>query len=86
MSGDDELFDEVGLALQDRPLWRYEPSTTPGAQPSWCLDIDGKIVLSVTVIDGVHSVYLPDADREIDFDGREGLMAWIDDNEGRFRT
>ncbi len=84
MSSDDDLFDQVGLTLKDRPGWRYEPSTTPGAQPSWCLTADGEILLSVTVIDGIHSVYLPNEDLEIDFDTRERLVAWIDANEPRF--
>ena len=84
MSTDDELFDEVGLLLKSRPGWRYEPSTTPGAQPSWCLDPNGHITLGVTVIDGIHSVYITDEDREIDFDDREGLIRWIDQNAARF--
>jgi len=85
MSDDDQGFDQVGRMLQDRPGWRYEPSTTPGAPPSWCLDVHGEIVLSATVIDGVHSVYLPEADKEIDFDSRESLLAWIVEHEARFR-
>jgi hypothetical protein len=63
MSSDDELFHQVGLILNRRSGWRYEPSTTPGAQPSWCFDPDGDILIGVTVIDGVHSVYLPEVDR-----------------------
>ena len=86
MSSDDELFDQVGRTLERRGDWRYEPSTSPGAQPSWCLDISGQFVLSVTVIDGVHSVYLPNEDREIDFDSEESLLAWVDQNEGRARS
>lgn len=86
MSSDDDLFDQVGLALKDRPGWSYEPSTSPGAQPSWCLNAGGEILLSVTVIDGVHSVYLPNGDLEIDFDDMQGLLAWIDENEDRFST
>lgn len=84
MSGDDELFDQLGRTLESRPGWRYEPSTTPGAQPSWCLDIGGQFLLSVTVIDGVHSVYLPNEDKEIDFDSEERLLAWVDEHEGGF--
>jgi hypothetical protein len=89
MSLDDELFDQVGLMLKSRPGWRYEPSTTPGAQPSWCLNGDGEplshdeFLLSVTVIDGVHSVYLPHEDREITFHSKEQLIAWIDEHEHR---
>lgn len=89
MSRDDELFDQVGVLLQSRPGWRYEPSTTPGANPSWCLNLDGEslphdeFLLSVTVIDGVHSVYLPHEDREISFDSRDQLIAWIDAHGGR---
>lgn len=91
MSIDDELFDQVGLILENRPGWRYEPSTTPGAHPSWCLDPDGERLphgefpLSVTVIDGVHSVYLPTQDQEIDFDDREQLIARIDEHGDRLR-
>jgi hypothetical protein len=84
MSSDDELFDQMGLILKSRLGWRYEPSTTPGAQPSWCLDPNGEFLLSVTVIDGVHSVYLPKEDREIDFNSKERLIAWIDVNGDRF--
>jgi hypothetical protein len=84
MSRDDELFHQVGLVLQSRSGWRYEPSTTPGAQPSWCFDPNGEILIGVTVIDSVHSVYLPNEDREIDFESGEKLMAWIDENEARF--
>ncbi len=84
MASDHELFDQLGLVLEPRPAWRYEPSTTPGVQPSWCLVVGGEIRLSATVIDGVHSAYLPDDDREIDFDGRDDLIAWIDENEDRF--
>jgi hypothetical protein len=84
MSSDDELFHQVGLVLQRRSGWRYEPSTTPGAQPSWCFDPDGEILIGVTVIDGVHSVYLPNLDREIDFDSSEALIAWIEENEAHF--
>jgi hypothetical protein len=84
MTSDRELFDEVGLILEGRPDWRYEPSTTPGAAPSWCLVSDGDILLSVTVIDGLHSVYLPNGDKEIDFDSRGRLIEWIDENADRF--
>jgi hypothetical protein len=84
VASDDELFDQVGVALQTRPGWRYEPSTTPGAHPSWCLDVDGQFLLSVTVIDGVHSVYFPNEDREIDFASQEALLAWVEENDGRF--
>ena len=84
MASDDQLFHQLGLALEPRPGWRYEPSTTPGAQPSWCLVVHEEIRLSASVIDGVHSIYLPEEDKEIDFDGREGLLAWIGDNQARF--
>ncbi len=80
MTSDDDLFDQVCLDLKRRPGWRYEPSTTPGAHASWCLDPNGEFLLSVTVIDGVHSVYLPNEDREIDFDNKDSLIAWIDHN------
>lgn len=84
MTGDDELFDRVGRRLQQRPGWRYEPSTTPGAQPSWCLVRRSEVLLGATVIGGVHSVYLAEEDREIDFPDVDALMAWIDANEERF--
>jgi len=81
---DDELFDHVGRRLQQRPAWRYEPSTTPGVQPSWCLVRQGEILLGVTVIDGVHSVTVPEDDTVIDFADSDGLMAWIEAHEEQF--
>lgn len=85
MPGDDQAFDQVGRRLQQRPGWRYEPSTTPGAEPSWCLVRQGEILLGVTVIDGVHSVFVPEEDLEIDFSDVEGLMAWIEEHEAGIR-
>ena len=85
MSPDDELFDRVGEVLTSRhPGWHYEPSTTPGGAPSWCLDPGGHITVSVTVIDGVIAVYLPAEDNEIPCVDVDTLTAWIEANQTRF--
>ena len=85
MSADHELFDAVGQRLEPRGGWHYEPSVTPGAPPSWCLVHQGEVLLGVTVIDGVHSVYLPATDTVIDFPDASALMAWMDEHEDRYR-
>ena len=84
MSSDDELFDRLGECLEPRPGWNFEPSTTPGAQPSWCFDPHGEITISVSLVEGVITIYLPNLDREIAVDGIDALGAWIDTNESRF--
>jgi hypothetical protein len=80
MSADDALFDRVGAALAARGGWNYEPASTPGALPSWCLDPGGQVTLSVNVVDGMVTLYLPDEDRDIAVDGIDGLLAWLDAN------
>jgi hypothetical protein len=75
---DDELFESMGRALEDRPGWHYEPSTTPGGLPSWCLDPGGKVTLSAAVIDGVVTVYVPESDRDLAVGGVPELVAWLD--------
>jgi hypothetical protein len=82
MAADDVLFEQVGAALQARGDWRYEPSTTPGGLPSWCLDPGGTVVVSVNVIDGAVVAYLPATDRDVRFAGLDGLLAWMDEREG----
>jgi hypothetical protein len=84
VSPDDELFDRVGSALGSSPGWVFEPSTSPGGAPSWCLDPSGHITLSVTVIDGVIAAYLPAEDKEIPFADLDALTTWIDANQARF--
>jgi hypothetical protein len=82
MTADDVLFDQVGAALGTRGGWRYEPSTTPGGLPSWCLDPGGEVVVSVNVTDGAVVAYLPSHDRDVRFGGLDGLLAWLDEREG----
>ncbi len=84
MSHDDALFDEVGGVLAARGSWRFEPSPTPGAPPSWCLDVQGEIRLSVSVLDGTISVYEPSRDAQVDVAGMDELTAWLNANEARF--
>ena len=85
MSADDELFDRVGHVLAShRPGWSFEPSTTPGGSPSWCLDPGGQITVSVTVIDGVIAVYLPAEDKEIPVADVDAMTTWIEANQERF--
>jgi hypothetical protein len=75
---DDELFTTVGQALEGRPGWRYEPSTTPGGLPSWCLDPHGRVTLSVNVIDGQVVVYVPESDRDVPVGTIADLLVWLD--------
>jgi hypothetical protein len=82
MSADDQLFDRVGEALAARGGWHYEPSSSPSGPPSWCLDPGGEIVVAVSVIDGGVVAYLPADDREVAFAGPDGLLAWLDEQEG----
>jgi hypothetical protein len=82
---ENDLFEQIGQLLTARPDWHYEPSPTPGAEPSWCLDPGGEIVLAVNVIDGAVCVYVPEGDREIRLRGLDELAAWIDRNEAEFR-
>lgn len=83
---DDELFELVGQALEDRPGWHYEPSTTPGGLPSWCLDPGGHVTLSVNVIDGTVTVYVPETDRDAVVGGVDELLAWLDAFGDRYLT
>jgi hypothetical protein len=83
-SADDALFDEIGAVLAPRGRWRFEPSTTPGAPPSWCLDIHGEIRLSVGVLAGTISLYDPNRDAQVDFADLGQLTSWLDANEAQF--
>ncbi len=85
MSADDELFDRVGHVLASHDSgWNYEPSTSPGGAPSWCLDPGGEITVSVTVINGVIAIYLPAEDNEIPVADPDALIAWVTANRARF--
>ncbi len=68
--------------LGDRPGWRLEPRTTPGASPLWCYVDTGQIELSVTAErDGVH-LFVMDTDRELVFADAAGLEAWLREHKG----
>jgi len=79
---DEELFDLVGATVEARGGWHYEPGTTPGSLPSWCLDPGGEVAVAVNVIDGAVVAYLPATDQEIRLSGVEGLVVWLDTREG----
>ena len=85
MSRDDDLFDEVGRLLGARGSWLLAASSTPGVPPAWCLDVEGELVLSVSVDGGAVTVYLPDIDREVAVGDLGGLTAWLDANEAGYR-
>jgi hypothetical protein len=85
VSSSDDLFDRVGAVLTPRGNWNYEPSPTPGAAPSWCLDPGGEVALAVVVLDGQICAYLPDDDREIHFRDLDELTRWLDANEATYR-
>jgi hypothetical protein len=78
LSGDQELFDQVGAVLATHGDWHYEPSTAPGGLPSWCLDPGGKVLCSINVVDGAIVLYIPEEDRELRLDGLDGLTAWLE--------
>jgi hypothetical protein len=82
MTTDDLLFDRVGEALTARGGWRYEPSSSPGGPPSWCLDPGGEAVVEVSVLEGAVVVYLPATDRDVSFADLDGMLAWLDEQEG----
>jgi len=75
---DEELFESMGRALEGRSGWHYEPSTTPGGLPSWCLDPGGRVTLSANVVDGMVTVYVPEDDREVAVGGVRALLVWLD--------
>jgi hypothetical protein len=77
LSDDQVLFDQVGALLEADGGWHYEPSTTPGGLPSWCLDPGGLVACSVNVVDGAVVLYFPEDDHEITLDGLDGLTAWL---------
>ena len=83
MTQHESLFDRVGAALTARPGWRYEPSTTPGGAPSWCLVDEGEIELSVSVEGDAISIYRPDPEAEVAVDGIPALLMWMDQHQGR---
>jgi hypothetical protein len=83
MAQDESLFDRVGAALTAHPGWRYEPSTTPGGAPSWCLVDEGEIELSVSVEGDAISIYRPDPEAEVAVDGIPALLMWMDQHQGR---
>jgi hypothetical protein len=71
------LFDQVGAVLETQGGWHYEPSTTPGGLPSWCLDPGGVVACSVNVVDGAIVLYFPDEDHEMRVDGLDELSTWL---------
>jgi len=83
---DEELFDEMGTALEARGGWHFEPATTPGSLPSWCLDPGGDVAVAVNVIDGKVVAYLPSVDHEVPLDGVAGLLEWLDHREGQVES
>ena len=82
-SPDDAMFEQVGGLLESRPGWHLEPSTTPGAAPSWCLVADGEILLSVGVDRGRVVVFVPAEDAEHVLGGLNALIPWLERNAGR---
>ena len=77
MTSDEELFHRIGEVLLLRPGWTLEPSPTPGGPSSWCFDVQGRVELSVTAVDGVVSVYVLDQDEEIELATIDELVDWL---------
>lgn len=80
----DSLFDQVGHILEPRPGWQYEPSTSPGAESSWCVSPGGEVTLSVCVLGDRICVFLPEIDRELYLPDLDALGAWVEENEPRY--
>jgi hypothetical protein len=68
---------EVLELLGNRPGWRLEPRSTPGATPAWCFVFNGRIEFSVTADRGSVRLYVMETDQEIVFDDGNALMAWL---------
>ena len=84
MQVDAALFEEIGRLLQDRRGWGLEPSTSPGAAPSYCFSPEHEVELSVSTRDGVICLYMPRTDEELAFVDVPALAAWIEANEVHF--
>lgn len=82
---DDEVWEQVGAVLSERPGWSLQASSSPGAPPAWCLVDEGEIDLSVNVDGGAICVYVMSVDREIRLAGCSELTAWLDANEAASR-
>jgi hypothetical protein len=61
----------------DRPGWRLEPQTTPGANPLWCYVDEERIEFSVAAHEGVIRLYVMATDREITFESPDALTTWL---------
>jgi hypothetical protein len=78
----DQPRTQLADLLGDKPGWRLEPRTTPGASPLWCYVDAGRIELSVTAErDGIH-LFVLDDDRELVFSSANGLQAWLRAHKG----
>jgi hypothetical protein len=68
-----ELADLFG----DRPGWRLEPRSTPGATPLWCFVFGGKIEFSVTAERDSITLYIMETDQELVFKDSDELTEWL---------
>jgi hypothetical protein len=82
LSDDQVLFDQAGAILEEEGGWHYEPSSTPGGVPAWSLDPGGRVMCSVSVVNGAVILYFPEEDRELTLDGLDGLNAWLANTRG----
>jgi len=80
-SKDDQLWEEVSQVLGTRAHWRVEQSPTPGVPPSWCFGTGGEVDLAVSVDGGAIQLYVMDQDRDVNFQGTDALVRWLDGNE-----
>lgn len=77
--GNDEsqLRTELAELVGERPDWRLEPLSTPGAAPLWCYGRQGQSEFSVTAEGAGIRLFTTGSDEEIMFDDAETLRVWL---------
>lgn len=71
------LRKELAELVGQRPGWRLEPRSTPGATPLWCYVDEGRIEFSVTAQEDKLRLYVMATDQEVVFDDSAALTDWI---------
>ncbi len=78
MSRDErKLRKELAELVGQRPGWRLEPRSTPGATPLWCYMDEGRIEFSVTAQEDKLRLYVMATDEEFTLDDPAALTDWI---------
>ncbi len=79
MNGDDDrLWADLCRALEHRPGWSIQDSTTPGDDPVWTRSHRGRVDLSAAVDRGSVVLYDEDTDAETRFDSAAAFASWLE--------